>query len=323
MKQQPVESAFGASSTAAQVLEGMDLTGKLAIVTGAGGGIGLATAKALYEAGADVLMAGRTRAKLSAVRDELAATLREGALQTHALDLMSIRSIDAFADAALALDRPVDILINNAAVIGPFLTNDLGIESGLMTNYVGHAILTSRLAPALLRASTARIISVSSFGHHYSPVVFDDLNFSRRQYSAWNSYGQSKTGCCLLAVKVSNALASTGLNAFTLHPGAILTELPRSMVQEDFDLAAERGSIPAEDAFKSPDQGAATTVWAATAPTLAGRGPLYLEDCAVAPLLETPTYRYGVMPYALDPEAAERLWRAAEQMMGRTLSLKQ
>ena len=234
---------------------------------------------------------------------------------------MSIASVDRFADEVLALDRPVDILINNAAITGQLVRNELGIESQLMTNFIGHAVLSSRLAGALVRAGRSRVVSLSSFGHHYSPVVFDDLNFERRPYSAWGGYGQSKTACVLLSVKLSRTLVDNGVEAFAVHPGAIMTELGRNMSQEDFELAEQRGSIPSADDWKTPEGGAATSVWAATEPLLAGRAPLYLEDCGVAPLLDKPNYHHGVMKYALDPDIAERLWSATEQLIQRALPL--
>lgn len=190
-----------------------------------------------------------------------------------------------------------------------------------MTNFIGHALLTARLMPLLVAAGRARVVSLTSFGHHYSPVVLDDLNFERRPYSAWDGYGQSKTACVLLAVKVAGDAGARGVEAFAVHPGAIMTALGRELGPEDFALAAQRGSIPGDDDWKTPDQGAATSVWAATAPSLAGRSPCYLEDCREAVILDVPNYRSGVMRYALDPVTADRLWEATGRLTGRSLSL--
>ena len=242
-----------------------------------------------------------------------------GSLHGHPLDLMSFDSVDAFADAVLDLRRPLDVLINNAGIIGQLRRNANGIESQFMTNFVGHALLTSRLADALKQADGARLVSLTSFGHHYSPVVFDDLNFENRPYTAWQGYGQSKTAGVLLAVQVS---AMLGIDAFAMHPGAIMTALGEDLIPEDFALAEARGSVPSPEGFKTPEQGAATTVWAATERQLTGLGPLYLEDCRIAEVREQPNYRSGVMSYALDPENAIKLWAATERLINRKLPLR-
>jgi NAD(P)-dependent dehydrogenase (short-subunit alcohol dehydrogenase family) len=312
---------FGKRSCAAEVLSGVDLSGRLAVITGAASGIGRATAEALLGAGADLVIGGRTASKLQAAQAHLLRSRPNAAVHACALDLMSVASVDRFADAVLALNRPVDVLINNAGIIGRLARNEDGFESQLMTNFIGHAILTSRLAPALKGGRGARFVSLSSFGHHYSSVDFDDLNFARRPYTAWAGYGQSKTACVLLAVQVAGLMSGDGVDAFAVHPGAIRTELGRDLVPEDFALALERGSIPDAEDWKTPEQGAATSVWAATERQLAGRGPLYLEDCRIAQLLDQPSYKHGVMSYALDPAQAARLWHETERLLARKLPL--
>lgn len=303
---------------AAQLLANVDLHGKLAVITGGSGGIGLATAAALARAGADIIIAARPGAKL----DQALATLRAraaGPVLGISVDLSDLTAVDRCAAAVLDLERPIDMLINNAGVIGPKTLSAAGIETGFMTNVVGHAVLSSGLAPRL--AAGGRIACLSSFGHHFSPVVFDDINFEHRPYTAWSSYGQSKTGCCLLAVKLSSALASRGIDAFSLHPGAISTDMTRDMVPADFEeMRGKSGALEPTD-YLTPDQGAATTIWALTEPSLAGRGGLYLQRCAVAEIIDQPNYRTGVMRYAIDPDAAERLWASIEAMTGRTLPL--
>jgi len=316
-----IGSRFGKKSTAREVLRGVNLEKRLAVITGAASGIGKATARALAEAGAAVVIAGRNPEALDRARAEISSVSAQQRVHAFHLDLMSIASIDRFADEVSALDRPLDVLINNAAVTGPLVRNELGIESQLMTNFIGHAVLSSRLAQALVRAGRSRVVCLSSFGHHYSPVVLEDLNFEHRPYSAWDGYGQSKTACVLLAVKLSQTLGEHGVDAFAVHPGAIMTELGRSMSQEDFEFARQRGSIPSPDDWKTLDGGAATSVWAATEPLLAGRAPLYLEDCGIAPVLDQPNYHCGVMKYALDADNAERLWSATESLIQRALPL--
>jgi len=308
-------------ATADDVLRGVDLKGKIAVVTGATAGIGKATAAALARAGAEIVIGGRNGQTLDRVKMEMLSVLTANTVHAYPLDLMSLASVDKFADEVLALDRPIDILINNAGITGQLIRNEQRIESQLMTNFIGHAALSSRLSGALIRAENARVVSLSSFGHHYSAVVFDDLNFERRTYSAWDGYGQSKTACVLLAVKLSTTLRRNGVDAFAVHPGAIWTDLGRNMSEDDYLLAKQRGSIPEPEDFKSPEGGAATSVWAATEPLLSGRSALYLEDCSVAPLLDAPNYRYGVMDYAMDPDNADRLWSATERLIHRTLPL--
>ncbi|HKY90001.1 MAG TPA: SDR family NAD(P)-dependent oxidoreductase [Nevskiaceae bacterium] len=303
-----------AKSTTADVLEGRSLAGCRTVITGATGGIGQATAAAMARAGADVIIGGRKRAAV----DATAAALGVRGLD---LDLMAFDSIERFAQRLLADGIPVRHLILNAGITAPLQRNAEGIESQLMTNFIGHALLTVRLMPLLLRAGGARVVALTSFGHHYSTVILDDLNFERRPYSAWDGYGQSKTACVLLAVKVAREVGALGVDAFAVHPGAIMTTLGSGLGPEDFALAAERGSIPREDDWKTPDQGSSTTVWAATASELAGRGPLYLEDCREAEILDVPNYRSGVMRYALDPDTADRLWAATERLIGRRLAL--
>ena len=301
-----------------EVLAGHDLRGRLAIVTGGSGGIGLATARALARAGAEVVVASRQGPKLDAAVDAVRA---EASAPVHGLpvELSDIESVDRFADAVIALGRKVDFIVANAGVIGPFALSGVGIEMGLMTNVVGHAILFSRLSPHL--ADGARAVCLSSFGHHYAPFDFDDPNFQDRPYAAWISYGQSKTGCSLMAVRLSNALQDRAIQVFSVHPGAISTDMGRSMTADDHAFSRERtGSIDPAD-YKTPDQGAATTLWALTEPGLQGMGGAYLEDCHVAEIRDEPDYRSGVMRYAIDPIAADRMWVLIENLIGRSLPL--
>jgi NAD(P)-dependent dehydrogenase (short-subunit alcohol dehydrogenase family) len=319
----PDAPRFGRDTPATEVLQGVDLTGKLAVVTGASTGIGREAARVLALAGAEVVAGARRRASV----EELARSVAEvgGKIHAHELDLASEASVRAFAQAANSLGRPVDLLINNAGVMaGPLTRSDRGLENQFNTNFMGHAVLTSELAQALRRSGAARIVSLTSLGHHFSPVVFDDIQFERRAYDPWLAYGQSKTASSLLAAKAHANLASSGVSAFAVHPGLVPgTELGASASEADYatlqtmlaDLNVPR-TVP-----KTIEAGAATTVWAATAPELAGHGPLYLEDCGVAPVIDEPNYTFGVLPYALDPAQAERLWARAEHLLGRALPL--
>ena len=301
-----------------EVLAGRDMRGRFAVVTGGSGGIGLATAEALSRAGVEVVIASRQGPKLNAAVDAVRIAAR-APVHGLALELSDIGSVDRLADAVLALDRKIDMVIANAGVIGPFALSGAGIEMGLMTNVVGHAILFSRFSQHM--ADGGRAVCLSSFGHHYSPFDFDDPNFKNRPYAAWTSYGQSKTGCCLLAVRLSNALRDRAIDAFSVHPGAIRTSMGRCMTAEDHAYSRERtGPIDPSD-YKTPDQGAATTIWGLTEPRLKGLGGAYLEDCHVADVRDEPNYRSGVMRYAVDPVAADRMWTLIENLIGRELPL--
>lgn len=312
-------AAFDARSTAEQVAAGCDLRGKLVVLTGPSAGIGRETARVLATAGADLFMG---------VRDPVAA---QGSIEAssgarppvfHRLDLMDEPSVDAFADAVLALGRPVDLLINNAGIMACPLARDArGIESQFSTNFVGHAILTSRLAGALRRAEYSRLVSLSSLAHQRSTVMLDDIDFERRAYDPWMAYGQSKTASVLLAVQAQAVLGGPRFDAFAVHPGIIpSTELVRFMTPADRAAAMARSKTPATN-HKTIGMGAATTVWAAIAPELTGKGPLYLEDCRVAETTSEANGRDGVMDYALDPVLADMLWRWTEDRLGRKLPL--
>jgi NAD(P)-dependent dehydrogenase (short-subunit alcohol dehydrogenase family) len=313
---------FDASAPADLVAADCDLRGRLAVVTGASAGIGQETARVLAKAGADVFLGARRPDAL----DEVARTItREGAqgkLHRGSLDLSEPESIDRFVDAVLALGRPVDILVNNAGVMACPLARDArGNEMQLSTNFLGHALLTSRLAPALRQSGSGRLVSLTSVAHHRASVDLEDLNFERRPYDPWVAYGQSKTACALLAVKAQSALAASGVDAFAVHPGVIpATELQKHLSAEDLARAVARSKISAAT-YKTIATGAATSVWAATSEDLKGRGPLYLEDCRVARVIDASTGTDGVCGYAMDPTLADQLWSAAERLLGRALPL--
>jgi NAD(P)-dependent dehydrogenase (short-subunit alcohol dehydrogenase family) len=312
-------SKFGPETTTSEVLEGLDLTGKLALVTGGSSGLGQETARALAEKGARVILTARDRPKGEAVAEAIRSSTGNTQVEVEDLELGSLASIRAFAQRFLERHDGLDVLINNAGVMAcPFAKTADGFEMQLGTNHLGHFLLTCLLAPALLRAAPSRIVSVSSRGHHLSPVVFDDLHFERRQYHKWLSYGQSKTANVLFAVGLERRLASHGVHANALHPGGIVTELARHMVAEDFEFMSSRASTMR---FKTVEAGAATSVFAATAPELEGKGGLYLEDCHVAAVNDAPDALDGVKSYAVDPQNAERLWAVSEGLVGQRFPL--
>jgi NAD(P)-dependent dehydrogenase (short-subunit alcohol dehydrogenase family) len=298
-----VTTPFGFESTAADVVAGVDLTGKRAIVTGAASGIGIETARALVAAGAEVTLGVRD---VEAGR-RVAADIG-GATSVVPLDLSNLLSVDDFV---AAWQGPLHILVNNAGVMAvqDRTIAPSGHELQFATNHLGHFALTVCLHQALAAANGARIVSVSSSGHLRSPVVFDDLDFAFREYDPFAAYGQSKTANVLFAVEASRRWADDGIVANALMPGGIVTALQRHLPAE-YTKGADERFRQAGSRLKTPAQGAATSVLLAASPLLEGVGGKYFEDCNEAVVV---TYRdefsiSGVAPYALDPANAERLW---------------
>jgi NAD(P)-dependent dehydrogenase (short-subunit alcohol dehydrogenase family) len=312
---------FGHDSTTDEVIQGIDLADKLALVTGGSGGLGAETARALASSGARVVVTARNVAKAEEVVRGIRAATGNAAVEVDELELGSLASVRAFAERFLARHDALHVLVNNAGVMAcPYARTSDGFEMQFGTNHLGHFLLTGLIAPALLRGAPARIVSVSSRGHQMSPVVFDDIHFERRPYEKWSAYGQSKTANVLLAAELERRLAARGVHANALHPGVIFTDLARHLVPEDLEFLKKRAPGGAMRT-KSVAAGAATAVWAATAPELEGRGGLYLEDCGVAEVNDAEGATGGVRSYALDPAAAERLWKVSEEMVGQRMSL--
>ena len=305
-----ITTLFGAESTAADVIAGIDLTGKRAIVTGGASGIGIETARALAGAGADVTLAVRDADAGHRTAADITATTGNIAVHVGRLDLADPASVAAFA---ATWTGPLDLLINNAGVMAlPDLQlTPRGWEMQLATNHLGHFALALGLHEALAAAGGARIVSLSSRGHLRSPVIFDDLNFTARRYDPWLAYGQSKTANVLFAVEATKRWASDGITANAVHPGAIAaTNLSRHMDPEALAELRASGMF----SYKTIEQGAATSVLVATSPLLESVGGRYFEDCHEAVVLDPGTEETsgsGVAPYALDPEAAARLWRVS------------
>jgi NAD(P)-dependent dehydrogenase (short-subunit alcohol dehydrogenase family) len=316
------EIRFDGATPADEVVAGLDLRGRLAVITGASAGIGRETARVLAAAGADLVVGARRLDALDDLEAELRAAGIAGELVRARLDLTDDQSIDAFADTVLERGGAVDILINNAGIMACPLQRDArGHEIQFRTNALGHALLLSRLATALRAGGSGRFVSLTSLAHQRADVDFDDIHFERRPYDPWVAYGQSKTACALLAVKAQHALGEAGVCAFAVHPGVIpSTELQKHLSPDDLARAIARSKTSAS-AYKTIASGAATSVWAATAPDLAGWGPLYLEDCGIARIIPESNGVSGVRSYALDAAGADRLWRSAEQMLGRDLPL--
>jgi NAD(P)-dependent dehydrogenase (short-subunit alcohol dehydrogenase family) len=321
--QSPLRSGFGRGTTASEVLEGVSLRGKTAIVTGGSSGLGLETTRALVEAGAHVIVPARTPGKAAAALATLPG------VEQASLDLLEPASIDAFASAFLASGRALHMLVHSAGIMATPLQRDAaGHEAQFSANHLGHFRLAARLWPALRRAEGARVVSVTSRAHRLSPVHFADPDFERRPYDKWKAYGQSKTANALFALELDRRGQPHGVRAFSVHPGTILTDLMRDLTDDDlqaFGLTREQArsraapgrSVDEGGDFKTPAQGAATIAWCAASPQLAGMGGVYCEDVDIARgVLGNHAGGEGVRPWATDPGDAQRLWQFSEAATG-------
>jgi NAD(P)-dependent dehydrogenase (short-subunit alcohol dehydrogenase family) len=315
--QAPINSGFGAASTADEVSRGVDLSGKSVVVTGGYSGIGLETVRVFRAAGGRVFVPAHDMAKAeNALRDMPDVVL-------DAMDLLDPASIDRFAKRVLAATDALHILVNNAGVMAsPLMRDARGYESQFSANHLGHFQLTCRLWPALT-VEGARVVALSSYGHRRAGVDFHDPNFERREYDPWIAYGQSKTANALFAVALDSIGQRKGVRAFSVHPGGIVTDLIRHMSQAQIEAseiidATGKPIIDPANNKKTQQQGAATTVWCATSPQLEGMGGVYCADCDIAPALpnDDSTEMHGVRPRATDPVAAGRLWQLSEQLTG-------
>jgi NAD(P)-dependent dehydrogenase (short-subunit alcohol dehydrogenase family) len=306
-----ITTPFSFASTAAEVLDGIDLTGRRAIVTGGASGIGIETARALAGAGAEVTLAVRNRDAGERTAEDIIATTGNKQVLVADLDLADQASVRALTGA---WDGPLHILVGNAGVMAsPEAHTPEGWELQFATNHLGHFALATGLHGALAAAGGARVVSVSSSAHLRSPIVFEDIHFRERPYEAWSAYGQSKTANVLFAVEATRRWAGDGIIANSLMPGAIRTNLQRHVSDEEIERARARAGGGGPQ-WKTPEQGAATSVLVAASPLLGGVGGRYFEDCNEAEP-NRPGTRHGVAPYALDPEAAERLWQVTTEML--------
>ena len=302
-----ITTPFGWESTAADVVDGISLAGKNAIVTGGASGIGIETARALARAGAAVTIGARDVAAAERVTADI-----DGDVRVAQLELLDRASIDAFVDG---WDEPLHILVNNAGVMAlPELRLTAeGWETQFATNHLGHFALTLGLHDALAEAGNARVVNVSSSGHLQSPIVFDDIHYAFRPYDPWTAYGQSKTANVLFSVEITKRWADDGITSNALMPGGIMTSLQRHLTTEELEALLARAGSSLR--IKTPAQGAATSVLLATSPQLEGIGGRYFEDCNEATIVLKREGSRGVAPYALDPANAERLWDVSAQIL--------
>lgn len=306
---------FGFHTTADEALQGIDLHGKFAIVTGGTSGLGEETARALAAAGAEVLLTARTDDRGRATVERIHAAVSGAAVCHAVMKLDSMVSVQHFAQQVLASQRRINLLINNAGIMAtPFKRTEDGFESQLGVNHLAHHLLTQLLVPALIAGAPARVVSVASAGHHMSDVHWDDPNFERHPYDKWQAYGQSKTANILFAIELDRRLRDRGVRAFSVHPGAIRTGLSVHFTVEDraaINATLERAEHMLE--MKTIPQGAASAVWAATA-DLAGHGGAYIENCSISQPNDETAFS-GQASWARDESAARRLWALSDSLI--------
>lgn len=320
----------GAEKTTADVIAGIDLRGKTALVTGASSGLGLETVRTLLGAGAQVIMAARPGAKLDAALSAVKTDFPQSVVDAMPLELTDFSSVRVCAERVTQLTNKLDLLINNAGIMAvPFARTPAGCESQFGTNHIGHFLLTNLLVPLLLAAGKARIVNLSSGGHKHCSIDFDDLHWQTREYNKWGAYGQSKTANALFTVALQKRLGDKGVSVFAVHPGVIPTDLGRHLTEDDIKALMSSQSLGGEKkesggtsrgklVLKTIPQGAATSVWAATSPALEGKGGLYLEDCAIAEEVPVGVAEHGYYAWAVDVDAAEKLWQVSEHIVGQT-----
>lgn len=320
--QKPISSGFNATSTTSDVIKGIDLTGKIAIVTGGNTGIGLEIVRTLANAGATVIVPARNIEK---AKKNLQGITN---VEIEEMDLINPDSVDRFSEKFLASGRPLHLLINNAGIMFvPLRRDSRGIESQLVTNHLALFQLTSRLWNALKKANGARVVNTSSQGHQFAPFNFEDPNFENREYETLSAYGQSKTAVNLFSLELDNRAKPFGIRAYSVHPGNIWgTELAREAPLEllqNFGFYDEKGD-PVQEvvaSLKTIPQGAATTAWCATSALLNNVGGVYCEDSDIAELALGQEISTGVKPYSLNETNAKHLWTLSEKLTGITFKI--
>jgi NAD(P)-dependent dehydrogenase (short-subunit alcohol dehydrogenase family) len=301
--------------TVDEVLSGVDLTGKVFVITGATSGLGLMTARGLASTGATVVLAGRDPQRLLSAAEDITSETPTAAVETVEMELDNLASVRSAAAELGARFPRIDVLINNAGVMfTPFGRTEDGFELQLGVNHLGHFELTRGVMPSLLNTGSARVVNLSSDGHHIFDLDLEDPNWERRPYDKFKAYGSSKTANVLFTVALDARYRDSGVRSFAVHPGTVATSLSRHMSRDDMKAMMGLGTASSEPAAEPPrlevisaEEGAATSVWASVSDDLTGLGGLYLKKCAVSD---------GAMPYATDPLRAEQLWMVSEQLCG-------
>lgn len=304
---------MASTPTALEVVDGVDLTGTVCVITGASAGLGRESARALAKTGAHVILAARNRAALADTEEWIRAEVPDAATSTVELDLTSLVAIGSAAKAIDAIAPAIHVLMNNAGVMFTPLGRTVdGFEMQFGTNHLGHFELTRLLEPQLAAADGARIVNLSSDGHRLSDVDLDDPNWQHRDYDKFAAYGASKTANILHVVELDRRLRDQAIRAYAVHPGVVATSLARHMSRDDFTALTEfvpsdpgQEKVDVRRDFTMPEHGAATQVWAAVADDLADVGSVYLADCRI---------QEGMAPYAMDEAHAHRLWEISERL---------
>jgi len=312
-----LDSGFAAKSEPSDILAGIELTGKSVIFTGGYSGIGLETTRALAGAGAKVYVPVRNPAKAEENLSDVG-----GEVLVDAMDLADLASVHDYASLITERETKIDLLINNAGIMAcPETRIGNNWESQFAVNHIGHFVLTNDLLPILLSADAPRVVCLSSIGHRRSDILWDDIHFHATPYEKWTAYAQAKTANALFALGLDLKFHDQGLQAFSVHPGGILTPLQRHLANEEMQElgwtdAEGNLSEQASALFKTPTQGCTTTLWAATSLQLADCGGQYCEDCDIADLAteESPRY-FHVAPWATNHESALKLWEMTEAML--------
>lgn len=310
--QLPIKSGFNKSSTASEVLAGLVLADKTAIITGGHSGLGFESTKALAAAGVHVIVGARNVAAAQKLLNNIPrVTVKE-------LDLSDLQSVKRFADDIVSSKFHVDMLICNAGIMAsPEIRIGSGWEAQFATNHIGHYVLTNLIWDMF--NSGGRVVCVSSAGHHLSAIRWDDIHFETEPYDKWVAYSQSKTANALFALQLDEYGRGHNIHAFSLHPGKIFTPLQRHLTTEEMIAAGwlDKAGKPVDPTFKTSEQGAATQVWAATSPKLNGLGGLYCEDCEIAKPASAYTELFcGVCDYAANLEEAQKLWNLTADLTG-------
>jgi NAD(P)-dependent dehydrogenase (short-subunit alcohol dehydrogenase family) len=301
--------------TVDEVLSGVDLTGKVFVITGATSGLGLVTARGLASTGATVVLAGRDPQRLLSAAEDITSETPTAAVETVEMELDNLASVRSSAAELVARFPRIDVLINNAGVMfTPFGRTEDGFELQLGVNHLGHFELTRGVMPSLLDTGSARVVNLSSDGHHIFDIDLEDPNWERRPYDKFKAYGSAKTANVLFTVALDARYRDSGVRSFAVHPGTVATSLSRHMSRDDMKAMMGLGTASSEPAAERPrldvisaEEGAATSVWASVSDDLTGLGGLYLKECAVSD---------GAMPYGTDPVRAEQLWMVSEQLCG-------
>ncbi|UTW54036.1 SDR family NAD(P)-dependent oxidoreductase [Kordiimonas sp. SCSIO 12610] len=315
-----MSQTFGHASVALDVVEGLDLTGKTALVTGGSSGLGVETVKALVSVGAEIIMPVRDAQKGKGVITLISELYPDSSIHLMDMDLSDFESIKNFADDCLKRFDKIDIIINNAGIMaGPLVRMKEGFEGQFATNHLGHFLMTGLLSSALLKSEKPIVVALSSIAHRISPIVFEDIHFNERDYDKWLAYGQSKTANALFALSLDKKLKKHGGAAYSVHPGGIMTNLQKDLTFDEMNAMGwfDEDGNPRKG-FKTPAGGAATAVWAATTEDLIDSGGAYLEDCSLAQIVEDRRSMTGMLPHIQDEAAAEKLWKLSEGMVGRT-----